>query len=178
MRPPEADRLPQPPSSTVLRAESIAAPLSALVVGSVAMGMSPIFVRLAYVGPFTSAFWRVALALPVLYAWLRVGERNRVQPRKAISRATFFAGIAFTGALFFWLLSIVATTIANATFYATTAPIWVGLFGWLIFRKRASASVLAGLGLCILGGGALLPQSFEIRAGGALGDIYALITGV
>ena len=41
-----------------------------------AMGISPILVRLADVGPFTSAFWRVALALPVLWAWMRVAERG------------------------------------------------------------------------------------------------------
>ena len=46
-------------------------PFAALVVGALAMGVSPIFVRLADVGPFASAFWRVALALPALYAWTR-----------------------------------------------------------------------------------------------------------
>ena len=47
------------------------APFAALVAGAVAMGASPIFVRLADVGPFSSAFWRVTLALPLLYAWMR-----------------------------------------------------------------------------------------------------------
>jgi drug/metabolite transporter (DMT)-like permease len=165
-------------SSPALRPESIAAPFAALVAGALAMGLSPIFVRLADVGPFTSAFWRVALALPVLYAWMRFSERGGRQPRKRFSRATIWAGLAFTGDLFFWHLSIVTTSVANATFFATTAPIWVVLFGWLIFGARASAAVLAGLGLCIAGGGALLAQSLRIEAGGALGDVYGLVTGI
>ncbi len=160
------------------RAESIAAPFAALVVGALAMGISPIFVRLADVGPFTSAFWRVALALPVLYAWMRVSESGDTGPKSSYSRATLFAGIAFAGDLFFWHLSIVTTSIANATFFATTAPIWVVLFGWLIFRQRASTAVLAGLGLCILGGAALLAQSLHLKAGGARGDFFGLVTGV
>src|SRR4029079_18436191 len=47
------------------------APLAffALVGGAMAMGISPIFVRFAEVGPFTSAFWRVGLALPALWLW-------------------------------------------------------------------------------------------------------------
>ena len=61
----------------------------ALVVGAVAMGASPTFVRLADVGPFTSAFWRVALALPILYAWMRFAERDGaprpILPRRAIA---------------------------------------------------------------------------------------------
>ena len=141
------------------------------------MGVSPIFVRLADVGPFTSAFWRVTLALPVLYTWMRISERGTTARRK-ISRATIWAGMAFSADLFFWHLSIVSTSVANATFFATTAPIWVVLFGWLLFRKRAPTSVLAGLGLCILGGAALLAQSLQVKTSGALGDLYGLITGI
>jgi drug/metabolite transporter (DMT)-like permease len=158
--------------------ESLAAPFAALVVGALAMGVSPIFVRLADVGPFTSAFWRVALALPALYAWMRFSERGQGKPAASFSPGTIWAGIAFAGDLFFWHLSIVTTSIANATFFATTAPIWVVLFGWLLFRTRASAAVLAGLGLCILGGAALLAQSFQMQGGHALGDFFGLITGV
>jgi drug/metabolite transporter (DMT)-like permease len=157
--------------------DSFMAPFAALVIGAVAMGVSPIFVRLAEVGPFTSAFWRVTLALPVLYAWMRLSERGATGHQK-MSRPTIYAGIAFSADLFFWHLSIVSTSVANATFFATTAPIWVVLFGWLLFRKRAPAAVLVGLGLCILGGTALLVQSLQVRTSGALGDLYGLITGI
>jgi drug/metabolite transporter (DMT)-like permease len=167
-----------PPSPTPSRPESIAAPFSALVVAAIAMGLSPIFVRLADVGPFTSAFWRVALALPVLYAWMRVSERGRTEPAQRFPVATIWVGVAFTADLFFWHLSIVTTTVADATFFATTAPIWVVLFGWLIFRRRVSTAILAGLGLCLLGGTALLAQSFQMKVGTVLGDLYGLITGV
>ena len=51
-----------PSSSAAPASASIAAPFAALVLGALAMGISPVFVRLADVGPFTSAFWRVALA--------------------------------------------------------------------------------------------------------------------
>jgi drug/metabolite transporter (DMT)-like permease len=181
-QPQNTDFSPQPGdaeiSSATLPPESLAAPFAALVVGALAMGISPIFVRLADVGPFTSAFWRVALALPALYAWMRFSERGQGKPAASFSRATIWAGIAFAGDLFFWHLSIVTTSIANATFFATTTPIWVVLFGWLLFRTRASAAVLAGLGLCVLGGGALLAQSFQMPGSHALGDFFGLITGV
>jgi drug/metabolite transporter (DMT)-like permease len=167
-----------PSTSSAPFPTTIAAPLAALVCGALAMGLSPILVRLADVGPFASAFWRVALALPVLYAWMKLSERGEKPPGATFSRATILAGLAFAGDLFFWHLSIVTTSVANATFFATTAPIWVVLFGWLIFRDRASAAVLAGLGLCVAGGAALLAQSFQMRPGGAVGDLYGLVTGV
>jgi drug/metabolite transporter (DMT)-like permease len=157
---------------------SLALPFAALVVGAVAMGVSPIFVRLADVGPFASAFWRVALALPVLWAWMRLAERGGEAKASPFSRATILAGLAFTGDLLFWHLSIVTTSVANATFFATTAPIWVILFGWLLFRERASPAVLIGLAFCVAGGGALLARSFQLKPAGAIGDLYGLVTGV
>ena len=141
------------------------------------MGASPIFVRLADVGPFASAFWRVALALPLLYAWMRLAD-GAGRPASGFSKAAILSGLAFSGDLFFWHLAIVHTSVANATFFATTAPIWVVLFGWLLFRQRVTGGVLAGLGLCLVGGAALLAQSFELRPAGALGDAFGIATGV
>ena len=157
--------------------QGVLAPFAALVAGAVAMGVSPIFVRLADVGPFTSAFWRVALALPLLYAWTRLADGPE-GPGERFSRATILSGLAFAGDLFFWHLSIVHTSVANATFFATTAPIWVVLFGWLLFRQKVTAGVLAGLALCLIGGAALLAQSLELRPAGALGDAFGIATGV
>ncbi len=153
----------------------------ALVVGALAMGISPIFVRWADVGPFTSAFWRVTLALPALYAWMVASERGetaRPQGARAFSLPTVLAGLAFSGDLLFWHVSILTTSVANATFFATTAPIWVVAFGWLLFRKPVRGPLLAGLALCLVGGAALLARSLQIHPGGVLGDLYGLVTGV
>jgi drug/metabolite transporter (DMT)-like permease len=161
--------------------QSFGAAFAALIVGALAMGISPIFVRWADVGPFTSAFWRVALALPALYAWMRLSERGTpagLRGGLVFSRPILFAGVAFTGDLFFWHLSIVTTSVANATFFATTAPIWVVLFGWLLLGQRVGSATLAGLALCMLGGAALLAQTLQIHAAGALGDLFGLATGV
>jgi len=155
------------------------AAFGALVLGALAMGASPIFVRWADVGPFTSAFWRVFLALPALWAWTVLSERGEeARPTARFSWPTILAGLAFTGDLLFWHVSIVTTSVANATFFATTAPIWVVAFGWLLFRERVRRGVLAGLALCLAGGAALLARSLQIHPSGALGDLYGLATGV
>ncbi|MGO9422091.1 DMT family transporter [Roseiarcus sp.] len=168
--------MPVKPNSAAARG-GVHAPFAALVVGAVAMGASPIFVRLADVGPFTSAFWRVALALPLLYAWMRLTEGSGA-PAARFAKPAILSGLAFAGDLFFWHLAIVHTSVANATFFATCAPIWVVLFGWLLFRERVKANVLAGLALCLAGGAALLAQSFQLKPAGAIGDIFGIVTGV
>ena len=175
-RPPTDFLLPIPSKAAAPRG-GVLAPIAALVAGAFAMGASPIFVRLADVGPFTSAFWRVALALPLLYAWTRIAD-GPAPAAKRFARPAILAGLAFAGDLFFWHLAIVHTSVANATFFATCAPIWVVLFGWLLFSERVKANVLVGLGLCLAGGAALLAQSFELKPAGAIGDVFGVATGV
>jgi hypothetical protein len=41
--------------------------LIALLCGATCIALSPIFVRIADIGPTASAFWRVALSAPLLW---------------------------------------------------------------------------------------------------------------
>jgi drug/metabolite transporter (DMT)-like permease len=151
---------------------------AALCAGAAAMGVSPLFVRFAAadVGPFASAFWRVFLAVPVLYAWMRLEEAGAPARSRGLSRATVLAGLAFAGDLFFWHLSILKTTVANATFFACSAPIFVILVAWLVQRKRIAGATVGGLALCLAGGASLIGQSLELAPERILGDVYGIAT--
>ena len=148
----------------------------ALVLGAVAMGASVLFVRWADVGPYASAFWRVFLALPFLWMWMRFEKRSDAPLR--LDRAVILAGLLFTGDLFFWHLAILGTTVANATFFATTAPIWVALGAWLVLSEPVGRQALIGLALCILGGVALIGESYGFAPQRLLGDLYGLATAI
>jgi drug/metabolite transporter (DMT)-like permease len=141
-----------------------AAALVALVVGACAMGVSPVFVRHAEVGPFASAFWRVAAALPVLGLWFlyEVGPARAWRTLAAAFGAPvlWLCGAIFAGDLLFWHLSILNTTMANATFLATLAPVWVALGSRLFIGEPVERRVLAGLAVCVLGGVILLGGSY------------------
>ncbi len=150
---------------------------AALVVGAFAMGASPIFVRLADVGPYASAFWRCALALPFLAVWA-LSEPKPARRLFSTDRAVVLSGLFFAGDLFFWHLAILATTVANATFIATMAPVWVAFGAWLIFRERLSQANFLGLALCLLGGAALIGQSYSFAPERLVGDGYALVTSL
>jgi drug/metabolite transporter (DMT)-like permease len=151
--------------------------IAALVLGAAAMGASPIFVRLADVGPFASAFWRTFLALPFLWVWMRFEDDGGDAP-SGLTVPIVLAGVFFAGDLFFWHLSILATTVANATFLATTAPIWVVLTAWLLRSEQIGIATLAGLALCIAGGAALVGQSYGFAPQRLLGDAFGLATAV
>lgn len=173
-----ADASALPRTSADASTPGIALGVAAMVAAALAMSVSPSLVRLADVGPFASAFWRVALALPVLWIWMRRAEAGMSPSTASFTRSTVLAGVVFAGDLFFWHLSVMHTTVANATFFATCAPLWVVLFGWLLFGRRVMRPVLAGLGLCVLGGCALVAQSFAFDPGHTVGDALGIVTGV
>ncbi|TMJ06025.1 MAG: DMT family transporter [Alphaproteobacteria bacterium] len=159
-------------SATEERRRAVA--LAALVAGAIAMGASVLFVRWADVGPYASAFWRVLLALPFLWVWMRLENRSAAWPR--LDRAVLLAGLLFTGDLFFWHLAILGTTVANATFLATTAPIWVALGAWLVLSEAVGSRILIGLALCLLGGFALVGESYGFAPQRLMGDVYGVAT--
>jgi drug/metabolite transporter (DMT)-like permease len=170
------------PSTTARLDTGFASAFAALCLGAVAMGISPVFVRfaLADVGPFASAFWRVALCLPVLYAWMRIEEAKapKDKPRAPFAKANVIAGLVFAGDLFFWHLSIRDTTVANATFFATTAPLFVVLITWLVLKQRISRGTVIGLAFCLAGGAALIGESLQIGTTRIQGDLFGIATAV
>jgi drug/metabolite transporter (DMT)-like permease len=159
---------------------SDAAPLAilALVGGATAMGISPIFVRFAEIGPFASAFWRVALALPALWLWSRIEARpaDTAPPDAAALGSVVLAGLFFAADLSFWHLAIMNTTVANATFLATLAPVWVVLGSGLFLGESVQRQVFLGLALCLIGAAALIGGTWSLKPENLDGDLYGVAT--
>ena len=154
-------------------------PVAALVLGAIAMGISPIFVRVADVGPFASAFWRVGGALPVLAVWALLEARHAGRPASSVLRidgVVVLAGLFFAGDLFFWHLAIMNTTVANATFLATMMPVWVVLGSALFLKERVAGAVVLGLLFCLAGAAALVGTSIGFAPDRLDGDLYGIAT--
>lgn len=159
-------------------ADRKASAIIALVAGAVAMGVSPTFVRLADVGPFASAFWRVALAIPILFAWaLAEGGRDGLA-KAARTPAVWIAGLLFTGDLVAWHLAIMKTTVANATFLATMAPVWVVVGSGALIGEKVERTVILGLGLCLAGGAVLIGGSWSFAPDRLPGDLLGVVTSI
>ncbi|ACI98915.1 DMT family transporter [Rhodospirillum centenum] len=156
--------------------------LMLLALGTAAIALSPIFFRLSEIGPIASAFWRVTLALPLLGLW-RVAEIKRNggagSPRNLRDWAGLFAaGLFFAGDLAFWHWSLTHTTVANATLFANSAPVFVTLVGWLFFRRRFSPRFLLGLTGALAGAGLLIGASVQIGPDHVVGDGLGMVTAM
>jgi drug/metabolite transporter (DMT)-like permease len=162
------------------RRERIA--LAALLLGATAIAFAPIFVRLSDVGPVATAFWRMFLALPALWAWqAAVACRH---PRMAWPRHTgdwaglVAAGLFFAADLAVWHWSLRFTSVANATLLPNLAPLFVTLGSFLLFGERFTRLFLLGMGVAIAGAAILMGHSIQLSVANLLGDILGLVTAM
>ncbi|MCX7962766.1 MAG: DMT family transporter [Burkholderiales bacterium] len=149
--------------------------LAALLAGATCIALSPIWVRLADVGPTASAFWRVALAAPLLWLLAAAAERPRAAPRLP-ARGCALAGLAFAGDLAFWHWSIALTSVANSTLLANLATLFVTLAAWLFWRERPTPLFLAGLVAALAGVAMLVRASLAWSPSALLGDALGVLT--
>src|SRR5260221_1870721 len=138
-----------------------------LLAGGCAIAFAPILVRLADTGPVASAFWRTALAAPLL--WLLVWQSPSPRPSPKgeganspsplgegrdegrHTAALVAAGLFFAADLGVWHWSIVWTSVANSTLLANLAPIFVTLAGWLLWRQRVTRIFMVGMVTALAG---------------------------
>jgi len=150
--------------------------LPAVLAGGIAIGFSPIFVRLSELGPVATGFYRMFLALPLLWLWMRLETRRAAGKRPVEWLAVALPGALFAGDILFWHWSITYTTVANATLLANFAPVVVTLGAWLFLRERITAMFLLGMALAMGGAALLVNASVALGSRYVLGDMLGLIT--
>lgn len=150
-----------------------------LLAGGCAIAFAPILVRLADTGPVASAFWRTALAAPLLWAWTLAREKpDREGAASAPVLALVLAGVFFALDLGFWHWSIIWTSVANSTLLANLAPIFVTLGGWLIWKQKVTGTFLVAMAVAIAGMFVLVGPNFQAGGTQLLGDATAALTAV
>ena len=152
--------------------------VQALLAGATCIALSPIFVRLSDVGPTASAFWRVALAAPLLWLLYPLFSGAGAAAPKVPKKLLFAAAFAFTGDLVFWHWSIQYTSVANSTLLANLASIFVTLAAWVLWRQRPTALFLLGLGAALAGVAMLVRTSLDFSPTGFLGDALGVVTAM
>jgi len=155
--------------------------LAALLAGATFIALSPIFVREALaagVGPTAAAFWRVALAVPILWIVYGLNSRRRAHLYPGKSFLLLAAALAFAGDLAFWHKSVQITSVANATLLANLASIFVTLAAWIFLRQRPTLTFLAGLGAALVGVALLVHTSLAFSSTGLVGDAAGVVTAM
>lgn len=169
---------------------SYAASFFILLAGGVSIGFAPIFVRLSEVGPVATAFWRMAISLPLLWTALAWNNRRpsttgvpsaptadalRHASRVPWGRMTL-TGFLFAGDLAVWHWSLHFTSVANSTLLSNFAPVFVVIFGVVVFGERVSRRFVLAMLVALAGTCLLVGRDFRFDPQALVGDALSLVT--
>jgi drug/metabolite transporter (DMT)-like permease len=166
-------------------------PYLALLAGILFLSLSALFVRWSTAPGTVTSLYRMALAALALTP-VYVIRRWRGRPRDAAAAAgagwlfipKAALGLGILGGVLSaldhgtWSTSIGMTRVANATLLNNTAPIWVGLVAWFIFRERLRKTFWLGLALTMTGATIVLGSDMLVHPLLSWGDLVALLSGL
>lgn len=150
---------------------------AALGAGVLALSLSAMFVRWANApGPVT-AFYRIFFSIFLLLPFFLPRMKN---DSAAASRSVLFpllAGVFTACDLGLWTSALSFTSASNATLLGNTAPLWVALGTWLIFKQKLSRAFWRGLGLTLAGAALIMGTDYILHPRFGVGDLMATCTG-
>jgi drug/metabolite transporter (DMT)-like permease len=150
----------------------------ALILANIFLAFGPWLVRLSDVGPVAAAFWRLALAAPVLLLFAGFVGQNRIRLGAPIALAIVLGGLFFAADLAAWHYGIVRTKLANATLFGNAASFLYPVYGFLIARALPNRLQSGALLLAAVGAALLMGSSYELSPEHLEGDLWALLAGV
>ncbi len=151
---------------------------AALILANLMLAFGPWMVRLADVGPVASAFWRLALAAPLLLLLARRGLAGPAKPEPALAGLVVLGGLFFAADLAAWHVGIRLTKLANATLFGNFSSFLLVLYGFLLLRRLPAPVQALALLLAAVGAALLLGSSYELSPEHFTGDLFALLAGL
>lgn len=155
-----------------------AADLALLGVAVVAVSTSAPLVRVADAPTLAIAFWRNALALPVLVAvavWRSPGRLHTLTPHER--RLAALAGAFLAAHFATWIPSLSFTTVASSVALVATQPVWAALIArWR--GEEVTGQAWAGIAVALAGTLLLSGIDLSVGAQALFGDLLALAGGL
>jgi len=178
--------LPRSPAPSLPCSLAPALPYLALLGGMTCMAVAAIVVKWANAPGLVSGFYRMAIAVGIFaLPFAREATRHapsfgfaqdRLTARPVVLAAIAGAFFACDVALFY--TSLLITSVANATLFANTSPVWVGLGSMILFKERLHSMFWGGVFLALSGMLVILSQDFMTHPTVGVGDLYSLSAGL
>ncbi len=170
------------PSRAGANPREIRLALVLLILSTLSVGISGTFVRLSETGPTATAFWRMALATGVMWLMWRFDRRRGTGLALPSTREDYalliISGLLFGAEIGIWHVSLLMTTVTNATLLSNASPLVVAFGGWLLLGERLTSTFLIGMAVALAGCAVLVGQSFTLSLEHVLGDGLAAFAAV
>lgn len=164
----------------------------AVLFAALFIGFSPIFVRLADVGPAAIGFWRLFFSLgpSALWAFAEQKEARALARRRALSGLpavprrvsglqlglVALAGLSFGADLILFHAGLAITTTANGVLIGNSYVIFVFALGWMFLGERPTRGLVVAMGLALAGAALVISSNFagHPATGSLMGDLLCL----
>ncbi|HEX5132219.1 MAG TPA: DMT family transporter [Candidatus Krumholzibacteria bacterium] len=149
-----------------------------IVVGSILISFSAVFVKLAHVGPTVSGVYRNVFGALALLVFVAV-RRDPIWNGMRRLRWALIAGACFATDIFFWHRSILYVGPGLATILGNFQVFFMAAVGVLVFREGSSWRFLAAIPLAVVGLFLLVGLSWgDFGADYRRGVLYGFLTAI
>ena len=147
-----------------------------LFVAMISVSTSPIIARLLVdVSAVSVSFWRMFIGGTLLWiiSLIPIFKQQKLTKlnRKKTQLSGFLLGLHF----YFFFSAVKMTTIANATFLGTIAPLFTILIEIFWLKRKISKKIIFCLGIILLASSMIVMDNFDFSNNYTLGNIYAII---
>jgi drug/metabolite transporter (DMT)-like permease len=155
----------------------------AIFAGIILLGTGPMFVKFVRANGTQVAFYRLLFAAVMLAAPALLSQRKRLlQGDGAVKKQNGWlaaGGIAFAVNIALWSSALNHTSAAIVTVLDNTAPVWVGIFAWVVLGKRQGREYWIGLCLAVAGGFLLVSGGMGAGSGTEpIGIVLSVLSGI
>jgi drug/metabolite transporter (DMT)-like permease len=155
--------------------ERTPAPGVALVVATIAVSFSAIFIRFADDDAATIVWLRMGMATVLLLPWVLRDIRRHVMPRgRAQISLVLASGVLLAGHFLLWTASLQYTSIAASVLLVSVHPIIVTPLGRRLLGERVSRRTLVAVAVALVGMVVTCAGDFRVDSHAFGGDLLAI----
>jgi drug/metabolite transporter (DMT)-like permease len=173
-----SDRDPTPSTIPQEGGPSLVPAYVAMILGNVALAFGPWLVRLSDVSSMSSAFWRLALAAPLLFLLARIVRQPIPRLSPGMMGMIAIGGLCFAADLGAWHIGILHTKLANATLFGNIASFLLAAYALIVARSWPDRFQTAALVLAAIGTMLLLGRSYQLDSRYLTGDLLCILAGL
>ncbi|MDD4780042.1 MAG: DMT family transporter [Tissierellia bacterium] len=131
-----------------------------------------IFARLSKLPPMNTAFYRVVIAIPILFIIVR--KKLKFVEKKDVI-LILFGGVFFGIDLALWFLSFNYTSLANANLLANLTSFTIIPVSYFIFKEKVPSKFLLSVVITVIGVAILLNGKANPNQSNFFGDFIAFV---
>jgi drug/metabolite transporter (DMT)-like permease len=147
--------------------------------GILLLGTGPMFVKFVQANGAVVAFYRLLFAGLMLTLPVVIQSKNEAASLKDGKRSMWIVlgGLTLAINMALWCSALNFTTASVVTLLDNTAPVWIGLFSWLVLGKKQKTTYWLGLGMA-LSGSALLVGGGILDNQQMMGNVLGIASGI